>query len=888
MQAAAAEVVDISASESVQRADRTPLVRRLFKWVVLFVLAIVCVDGVGSLLVRRVRVRRRLDARLEAAFGRPVDVHNYSFSLWGGPTLEAEGIQVGEDPRFGHEYFLRADSLSVRLSWLSLLRGHFELGALSLSSPTVNLVTDASGNWNLAEWLGHPAAPAANVVGPVRIPFVPKFRQINVDDGRIDFKRGDEKLPFAFIAVTGSIYADGPQRWRLDLEAAPWRAAQLSQQSGTIHLAGSVGGTSSALRPANVQLSWTEVSASDFLRLLTGDDSGIRGSVAIGVNAETAPNGWSIQAQALFGHLHRWDITLLPDAPADAPALNVTAKMLLDLSASTLHVTQALVQAPHSNLQATGKVSWAPRAIVGKQPAARPVNFEIQSAALDFSDLLTWLRAFRQNVPPGLTIKGFAQARANVSGWPARVANMTAQTNGAELSGGGLVAPLEFGEAALSYDRGSFRMMPAKLTIGGINSPPVGAFHLDYNAPPVNRSRTKNPTTGWHLVGSAANAKDAVAAAKAFGWDVARGWQLAGPLHCDLSWPQTERPWATRPLGTVTIGGSGDDAASLHAPFLNLPVSGLALQLEFQQGARHVVVSSADAFGARWTGTLDRTDAAPMWQFALSADQLTAADLDRWLNPRWRESFLDRMLPFLNSAPATAVPDILRGTGRLTVATFSASPFSLQNLTAEATIDGRKLTLDRVSADLSGGQVSGAFQADLLSTPTYQARATFSALDVGSLGSNTPQSQPPLAGTASGSVDFLMKGTSRTDFANSLACKGVANLRDVVLRGVRLSESLQAIKLVSGESSFGEASSQFSCANTEVSFNNIVLSSPSPQIAGSGSADYAGKLDLDLHLVKGVPGAAPASPSSLASAVRVTGTLSAPQFSRLAAGRRPR
>jgi uncharacterized protein YhdP len=108
-------------------SEISPPRRRWLKWLALLVALIVLFDVAASLLVRRDRVRQRLDARLEAAFGRPVEVDRYSFSLWGGPTLEADGIRVAENPRFGHEYFLRADSLAVRLRWLSLLRGRFEL-----------------------------------------------------------------------------------------------------------------------------------------------------------------------------------------------------------------------------------------------------------------------------------------------------------------------------------------------------------------------------------------------------------------------------------------------------------------------------------------------------------------------------------------------------------------------------------------------------------------------------------------------------------------------------------------------------------------------------------------------------------------------------------------
>src|SRR6185437_12117038 len=193
------------------------------------------------------------------------------------------------------------------------------------------------------------------------------------------------------------------------------------------HVAGSVGGTSSALRPASVEISWTDASASDFLRLMTGDDSGIRGTVAIGLNAQTSAEGWAIQGQALLGELHRWDLTLRPDLPAvDVPSLNVTA--------STLQITDLSVQAPRSNLEGAASVSWDGSA-AGRSMGMKPVALEIKSASIDFSDLLAWLRAFRQNVPAGVSVKGFARARGTISAWPLSLTNFTAQTYGAELSG---------------------------------------------------------------------------------------------------------------------------------------------------------------------------------------------------------------------------------------------------------------------------------------------------------------------------------------------------------------------------------------------------------------------------------------------------------------------
>src|SRR5580658_5685744 len=115
------------------------------RWIVLLLILLWLGDFGVSLLIRHTRLQRKLTARLESVFGRSVEVGRYNFSLWGGPTLEAQSVTFGEDPRFGHEYFLRADSLRVRLRWQSFFRGHMEWGAISLESPSLNLVRNSEG-----------------------------------------------------------------------------------------------------------------------------------------------------------------------------------------------------------------------------------------------------------------------------------------------------------------------------------------------------------------------------------------------------------------------------------------------------------------------------------------------------------------------------------------------------------------------------------------------------------------------------------------------------------------------------------------------------------------------------------------------------------------------
>src|ERR1700723_273133 len=85
---------------------------RWAKWFVCLLIFLWLAGRGVSLLIRHTRLQRRLTARLGTVFGRSVEVGSYDFSLWGGPTLQAHAVTFGEDPRFGHEYFLRADSLA--------------------------------------------------------------------------------------------------------------------------------------------------------------------------------------------------------------------------------------------------------------------------------------------------------------------------------------------------------------------------------------------------------------------------------------------------------------------------------------------------------------------------------------------------------------------------------------------------------------------------------------------------------------------------------------------------------------------------------------------------------------------------------------------------------
>ena len=841
---------------------------RWAKWFVCLLIFLWLADLGVSLLIRHTRLQRRLTARLGTVFGRSVEVGSYDFSLWGGPTLQAHAVTFGEDPRFGHEYFLRADSLTVRLRWQSFFRGHMELGAIALESPSLNLVRNSGGDWNVAEWLPKSGggAPSSSLPGAAV-----RFGRIDVTSGRINFKRGDEKLPFALTNVKGYMEPDRSGRWTLNLEAVPTRAAVLLQQAGTIRVSGHVGGTSSRLRPAVLDLAWDDASLSDLLHLAHGYDFGVRGDLGLVVHAETQGDNWALQGRAELRHLHRWDFAVRPDNPA----LNVNAKMILYPLASGLDITEATIQAPHSFARADAHFAWPSAAepqfaAQSVSAAASPAQFEITQSQLDLNDVLAWIRAFHSDVAPDVSLRGFASVRAGFSAWPPRLTSAIGAIAGADLASARLRVPAHLSQALFRYDHEMFSLLPATISYGSSD----GAIHAEAIA---GAGQREFPV--YHLSGSLAQVRDLVATAGALGWNISRGWDLAGPVRCDLRWQGARFPWETQPVGSIEWGGE-PAGASLLTPFLNQPVKQIRARAELKPGLRHIALTSAEAFGSRWTGMFDRHDLAAGWQFALSTDTLSAADLDRWLNPRWRQSFLDRMLPFLNSSsPANAVPENLRAEGRINIEEFSLAPVALRHLQSDVRIGGRHLEVSGAKAEFFGGALEGSLDAQLTAEPAYRLNLDYSGVDLAALTSAFPTLADLFAGSASGEFALDSGGGTRADLVSSVECRGSARITDAKLQHINLLDSMHEAEPRSGSSEFSVANALFACGNGKIIFQRLRFTGAAQDVAASGSVDFSRNLNMQLRVLPAAGAIGTSRPSTAAGQLfELTGPIRSPNI----------
>jgi hypothetical protein len=908
-----------------------PRWRRWANIIALFLAVLWIANITISLAIRHTSLQRRITARLDAAFGRSVEVGSYRFSLWGRPTLEARSVTVSEDPRFGHEYFLRAESLTMSLRWRSLFRGRLEFGGIWLGHPSLNLVRNPDGDWNVAEWL-----PQFSAASGSRAAAAPKFlvasnalrfSRIHVDSGRINFKRAQEKLPFALVGVTGYVEPEGNGEWRLDIEAAPARAAVILQQAGMLHLSGRVGGTSSRLRPATLDFAWTDASLSDVLRLVRATDYGIRGNLAIVLKASTQAQDWNLEGRAEIRQVHRWNLPLR----ADNPSLNLLAKGILDPELARFDVVSSTLETPRSNAQATGAITWNQPSVVG-QVAPKLISQEdsgsdtplttlrIVSSAIDASDLLAWARAFHSGISDDITVQGFAKLKASVAGWPPRIDEGTLSLGETNLTAKTLAVPVRLASASLLYDSNGASISPAIISFGAAGGTlrvetqgPIG-LAVKSGSSGLRSVPPAQPASALHISGGLADVGNLISTVRLVGWDISRGWDLTGPVRGDLRWQGSPYPWKSSPIGSIDFGASVNSMASaepntkssgdsLRAPFLNLPVEQIRAHVDLKGSARHVAIASAEAFGAHWSGSLDRREPDAMqalqvveeqpgaeqsqqhnrWQFTLAADRLSAADADRWLNPRWRESFLDRVLPFLNSRPpAAAQPDNLLATGKINVDQFALAPFVLHHVQTDATIDGRRLDFSNVRAQLAKGDVTGSLRTDLDANPSYRLSLDYSAVDLYVLASTTSSLADRFAGVASGKISLSATGASRADLISSLQCRGTSRIAGAELMNMDLTASFAEGAFRPGHTTFRDASADFTCDSGKIEFQRLRLSGPTEGFTGQGIVDFSRNIDFKFAALSdsAVPRAVRASDSPSPS-YRLTGDFSEPVVSRV-------
>jgi hypothetical protein len=366
------------------------------------------------------RLRRRIAESISASLGRPVHLDNVTLHLLPVPGFTLQNLVVSEDPAFGAEPIIRANTVDVTLRTSSLWRRHVEFSSITFEQPSLNLVRNRAGVWNVQSLLMHAAAVTTAPTAQRRPGPEPRFPYIEASGARVNLKLGEEKKPFSLTEADFALWLTSPQEWRVRLKGTPTRTDMNMSDPGTVRLEGSLKRAGAMAEvPVDLTASWSGAPMGEASRLLMGEDAGWRGNLDI----EATLVG-TLAAAKLAAKVHLEDLRRAAFVPVE------TMDVQADCT-GTLDVTAAGVQSPNCSVGAPvpegSKVAGQVVAIADSVDLSELSAKGLRVGMTNVSDawLLDWARLFSQRIPaaerPGGTLAGSVVFEGRAAEWQGEV-----------------------------------------------------------------------------------------------------------------------------------------------------------------------------------------------------------------------------------------------------------------------------------------------------------------------------------------------------------------------------------------------------------------------------------------------------------------------------------
>lgn len=386
------DTIDSRASALTDEERDAATVRRWRRHVSIAGLIVVAIAVLALIppLVNINRYQRRIVQSISASLGRPVHLDQVSVRVLPFPALVLQNFVVSEDPAFGAEPTIRANTVEVRLRLSSLWRRDIEFGQIHFEEPSLNLVRNAEGRWNLDNVLVHAsridAAPTAQRTAGA----TPRFPYIEATGGRVNIKLGDEKIPFSLTDANFALWLPTAQQWRVRLEARPARTDSNIADPGVMRLEGTLTHAGRLEEvPVDLTASWHDAPLGEASRLLTGDDRNWRGTVHADASVRGLLGQAQVKARITLDELRRADFV-------PAHALDVTVDCEASANAALAQLDNAVCRLPGTD--GAGALTVRSTQMLLQAPASAPLQFDAQQVPL--ANVFAWLRLLSPRVPP--------------------------------------------------------------------------------------------------------------------------------------------------------------------------------------------------------------------------------------------------------------------------------------------------------------------------------------------------------------------------------------------------------------------------------------------------------------------------------------------------------
>ena len=793
------------------------------------------------------RLRTRIVTSISLALGRPVDVAAVKLRLLPQPGFDLQNFVVHEDPAFGAEPLLRSSAVTASLRMTSLLRGRIEISRLNLTEPSLNLVRNSAGHWNLENLIERaaqvPVAPTSKAKTEKR----PGFPYIEADRGRINFKFGPEKKPYALTDADFALWQDSENAWGMRLKAQPVRTDFNLSDTGTL----SVDGTwqrAASLRdtPLQFTLQWNRGQLGQLTKLAYGSDKGWRGGLTVSTTLAGTPANLAIMATASMQDFRRYDIF-------GSGNLRLAGQCSGRYSSLDHILSDVSCNAPVSD----GAVTIA-GSIYGPF-SARSYNLAVTAHQLPIQSLVVLARHAKQGMADDLIAAGRLNGNLKLE----RIVD--ARKSGLVCEGRGEASGVEL-ESKFNKTQLLLGNIPLVVSAAGTKSAArvspetrldIGPFNLALGrvAPAIVRGWVSRSGYGLAIQGDA-QLQRLLQVARTVGIP-AHQPNAEGQANVDLqiagSWSGFTAP---RAIGKAQLHSVHATVRGLNAR-LEIASANLILTPE-QISVQKLTASIADT---SWRGslTLPRqcavSESCPM-RFDLHADEISTNQLNQVINPYVRKQ---PWYHFLSSPPA-GIPYLLtiNAVGTLSANQVVVRKLAGSRVSAKLELDKGKLRVSDLRADVLGGKHVGEWEADFTAKPPqYSGKGGFENVALDQLSES--MNDDWITGSATATYRVKTSGLDAAELLASASSTWKVEAWDGLLRHLALTEG-------SGPLPMHHLSLQLAMHDGKFEIEDGSLDSASDLYRVSGSASMTRALNVKLMREGG-------------RGFNITGTLTEPQVS---------
>ena len=655
--------------------------RRIAGKIAGIVAAVLLGIALGAPYVTADQYGKRLQASLERALGRRVELGKVHFSLIEGPAFSVDRVTIYEDPSIGIEPVAYIEpptgSLEVSPSIWSLLGGKFVIASIRLTDASINLTKSGPasewGRWNFASF-----------VNPSVIHTAPA---IHVRNSRIHFKFGDTKSVFYLtetdldISPSGSLGRD----WRIVCSAKPARTDRPQQGLGSFTLKGRWYGE---LDRMNLDLQVDRANLGEVTALLSGQEGGVHGTLSALLHLAGPLQNIGVAGRVQIQDVHRWD--MLPSSGSGWP-LDIGGRIDLIAQQIELHSSSA-GNAPlplEIHFRATDYLTQPHWAV-----AANWNHFPVEP-------IMELARHMGMQFPPKLRLSGSLDGAIGYSGHDFQ-GQLAFHDAGLTIPDS---PPVKFEQAYLIFGNGHVRLSPALVKTSNEDQAHIQA---DY-AMAEDRLDLSVSANAMQIASFRAQA-----ALAAVPWlEQVRSGQWTGELryHRDAF----IHGWT----GHLQVADAQIDLPGLADP---LQLASANAQIDGERVVLDHIVAAAGKI--EFTGDYRYEPGLPRpHRLRLRVAELDAADLEAELMPTLRRS--NNLL--LRALGQSLITDWLRQRqvdGVLQADTFQLAGARFDNVRAHLIWEVARVQLEALQARLDGAAVTGRLDLNLRgSRPAYRLTA---------------------------------------------------------------------------------------------------------------------------------------------------------------------